>query len=61
MLTIGVDKSFSNSYFYEHICIDNIKTLYQSAGKCDDQWEYKAILEASMVSTPKFFSENSPM
>ena len=24
---------------------------YKSAGKCDDQWQYKAILESSMVST----------
>ena len=46
---------------YEHRCLENIKNIYQSSGKCDDQQNYKAILEAYMVSTPEVFSENSPL
>ena len=61
MVKIGVYQSLSNSYFYEHRCLENIKKLYQSAGKCDDQQQYKSILESCMVSTPEFFSENRPM
>ena len=56
MVTIGVDYSFSNNYLYEHICLKNIKKLYQSAVKCDDQQQYKAILEAAVVYTPEGFS-----
>ena len=32
MVTIGVDKSLSNSSLYEHRCLENIKNSYQSAG-----------------------------
>ena len=35
--------------------------MYKYAGKCDEQNQYKAILEASMVSTTKGFTDNSPM
>ena len=31
------------------------------AGKCDDQQQYKAIIEAAMVSTPEGFYDKSPM
>ena len=34
---------------------------YKTTGKCDDQHHYKAINEASMVSTPEGFTENIPM
>ena len=34
---------------YEHQCIENINNLYKPAGKCDDQQQYKAIIEAEMV------------
>ena len=33
------------------------KKLYKSAGKRDDQQQYKAILEAAMVYTPEEFTE----
>ena len=46
---------------YEHKCLENINESYKSAGKFDEQQQYKAILEAAMVSTPEFFTENSPM
>ena len=59
MVSIGVYQSLSNSALYEHICLENIKKLYKSSGKCDDQQQYKAILEASMVSTTDLFTGNS--
>ena len=51
MVTIEVDQSLSNCAMYEH----------KSSGNCDDQQHWKDILEASMVSNPEGFSENSPM
>ena len=51
MDTIGVYESLSNSDFHEHRYFKNIRKLYKYDGKNDDQQQYKAILEASMVST----------
>ena len=34
--TIGIDQYLSNNAIYEHKCLENIKTLYKKAGKCDD-------------------------
>ena len=42
---------------YEH----RVKKFYKTAGKCDDQQHYKAILEAVMVSTPDKFTDNGSM
>ena len=61
MVTIGVYQSLSNSTMYEHRCLENIKKLYKSAGKCHYQHQYKAIIEASIVSTPEGGTEKSPM
>ena len=44
-----------------HICIENINKLYKYSGKCDYQQQYKAILEAEMVSTPEVLTDNSPI
>ena len=57
MVTIGVDQLLSNSAMYEHRCLENIKKLYKSVGKCDEQQEYKTILESAMVFTPGVFTE----
>ena len=46
---------------YEHICLKNIKKLYTSAGKCNFQLKFKENFEASMVSTPERFTDNSRM
>ena len=46
---------------YEHIYLENIKKLYKYDGKCDDQQNNKAIIEAQMVYTPGAFNDNSPM
>ena len=60
MKTIGIDQlSFTRSSF-EHKCLNNIKKIYQHAGKCDDQQNLKGILDAAMVSTPKGVKYNSP-
>ena len=61
MVTIGVEQSLSNSVMYKHRCLENIKKLYRTTGKCDDQQQYKAILETAIVSTPEEFTDNSPM
>ena len=39
----------------------NIKKLYKTAGKCDGQQQYKAMLEAAIVSTPERFTNHSTM
>ena len=51
--TIGIDPSLSNNAIHEHKCLENIKTLYKQAGKCDSYQQFKDILEFAMVSTPE--------
>ena len=48
--TIGIDRSLSNNTIYEHTCLENIKKLYKQAGKCENQQQFKDIIEADMVS-----------
>ena len=38
-----------------------IKKLYKSSVKFEYQQQYKAILEADIVSTPKGFTDNIPI
>ena len=45
MVTIGIDQQLSNCTVYEHRCLENIKKLYTYAGKCDNQLDFKAIIE----------------
>ena len=60
MKTIGIDKSsFTRSYF-EQKCMNNIKTIYQHAGKCDDQQNLKDILEAAILSNTEGVTDNIP-
>ena len=40
--------------------MNNIKKIYQHAGKCDDQQNLKDILYAAMMSTPEGVTDNSP-
>ena len=51
----------SNSALFEHICLKNINKLYQHAGKCDDQQQFKDFIETPMVSTNVGFTHNSPI
>ena len=38
--------------------MENINNLYKYAVKCDDQQQYKSIIEAAMVSTTEIFTDN---
>ena len=40
MVAIGLDQSLSNNALYEHRCLENIKKLYKSYEKCDNQQKY---------------------
>ena len=60
MNTIGIDQSLCNRYYFEHKFMNNIKYIYQHAGKCDDQQNLKDILDAAMVSTPEVVTYDSP-
>ena len=60
MNTIGIDQSsFARSYF-ENRCMNNIKKIYQHAGKCDDQQNIKDIADAAIISTPEGVTDNIP-
>ena len=59
--TIGIHPFLRNNALYEHKCLENIKKLYKQAGKSDDQQKFKDIIEADMFSTPKGFTNNSPI
>ena len=56
--TIGIYQSLSNSYIYEHKYLEN-KKLYKQAGKCDNQQQFKDIIDSDMVSTPEGFTNSS--
>ena len=43
--TIGIHPYLSNNAIYEHKCLENIKKLYKQSGKCDDQKQFKGIIE----------------
>ena len=60
-VTILVYQPLSKSAMYEHRYLENIKKLYKSAWKYDDQQQWKAILETAMISTTEWFTYNSPM
>ena len=53
MKTIVIEQSFRNRASFEHKFFNNIKKIYQHAGKCDYQQNLKDILDAYMVSTPE--------
>ena len=61
MFTVGADQSLSNSAIYEHICLGNMYKLYKYSVKCDEQQQYKANIEPSMVYIPEVFNDNIPM
>ena len=39
--------------------MNNIKKIYQHAGKCDDQQNLKDIIESAILSTTEGFTDNS--
>ena len=60
MKTIGIDQSVSNGASFEHKCLNNIKNIYQHAGKCDDQQKFKYHIEAAMISTTGEITDDIP-
>ena len=50
----------SNIASFEKKCLNNIKKIYQHAGKCDNQQKFKDILEAAIVSTPEEIPDDIP-
>ena len=40
--------------------MNNIKKIYQHAGKCDDQQNLNDIIDADILSTPEGVTDNSP-
>ena len=40
--------------------MNNIKKIYQHAGKCDYQQNIKYIIDAAILSTPEGVTDNSP-
>ena len=60
MKTIGIDQSSFTRSCFEHICMNNIKKIYQHAGKCGDQKNLKDIIDAVILSTPEGVIDNSP-
>ena len=60
MNTIDIDKSSFNVSYFEHKCMNNIKKIYQHAGKCDYQQNLNDILEAALISNPEGVIYNSP-
>ena len=57
--TFVIDQYLRNNAIHEHKCLENIKTLYKQAGKCDDQKQFKDILQGAMVYTPELLNYNS--
>ena len=47
MKTIGIDQSSFERTSFEHRYMNNIKKIYQHAGKCDDQQSFKDIIDAA--------------
>ena len=60
MNTIGMDQSLCTRSYFEQTCMNNIKNIYQHAGKRDDQQKLKYILDVATVSTPEEVTNNIP-
>ena len=59
MKTISIDKSSFTRSSFEHICMNNIKKIYQHAGKCDAQQNLKDNIYAGILSTPEGVTDHS--
>ena len=60
MKTISIDQSLFTRSYFEHICMNNIKKIYQHAGKCDAQKKFKDIIDAVILSTIEGVTYHSP-
>ena len=59
MMIIGIEQSLCNRSSFEQKFMNNMKKIYQHAGKCDDQQNLKDIIDTPMVSTPEGVTYNS--
>ena len=59
MKNIGFDQSLYYRSSFEHKCLNNIKKMYQHAGKCDDQENIRDIIYADMLYTPEDVTDDS--
>ena len=50
--TICIDQSSFTKSSFENRCMNNIKKIYQHAGKCDDQQNLKDIIDSTILSNP---------
>ena len=50
----------NNWDYFEHNVLNNIKDIYQHAGKYDKQQNFKDILEFAMVSNPEEITDDGP-
>ena len=60
MKIIGIEQSSFTRSSFEHRFMNNIKKIYQHAGKCDDQQNLKDIIDAAVLSTPEGVTDNIP-
>ena len=60
MKTIVVDQSSFTRSSFEHRYMNNIKKIYQHAGKCDDQQNIKDIIDADILTTPGGVTDHIP-
>ena len=60
MKNIGIDQSSFTRSSFEHRCMNNIKKIYQHAGKFDYQQNVKDIIYADILSTPEVVTDKSP-
>ena len=60
MKTISIDQSSFTRSSFDHICMNNIKNIYQHAGKCDAQQNLEDIIDAVILSTTKEVTDHSP-
>ena len=60
MKTIGIYQSSFTKSSFEHRCMNNIKNIYQHAGKCEDQQNLKDIIDATILSNPEGVTYGSP-
>ena len=60
MKTICIDQSSFTRSSFEHRCMNNIKKIYQHAGKCDDKQNLKDIIDSAILSTPEGVTDKSP-
>ena len=60
MKTIIIYQSSFTRSSFEHIRMNNIKKIYQHAGKCDDHQNLKDIIDADIMSTPEEVTYDSP-